>query len=48
VTGYLYMFVPWLMNLLMVLVEVQFDAWYVLVQVIGTGFLVQVDWYRLL
>jgi hypothetical protein len=24
------------------------DAWYMLVQVIGTGCLVQVDWYRLL
>jgi hypothetical protein len=44
VTGYLYMFGPWFMHLLMV----QVDAWYMLVQVIGTGCLVQVDWYKLL
>jgi hypothetical protein len=48
VTGYLYRFGAWLMHLLMVQVEVQVDAWYMLVQVIGTGCLVQVDWYRLL
>ncbi len=35
VTGYLYRFGAWWMNLFMVQVEVQFDAWYMLAQVVG-------------
>jgi hypothetical protein len=51
VIGYLYRFGAWLMQLFMVqglgTVWCMVDAcWYMLEQVIGTGCLVQVDWYR--
>jgi hypothetical protein len=38
VTCYFYRFGAWLMHLFMVQVEVQVDVWYMLVEVIGTGF----------
>jgi hypothetical protein len=44
VIGYLYRFGAWLMHSFMV----QVDVWYMLEHVIGTGYLVQVDWYMLL
>jgi hypothetical protein len=37
VIGYFYRFGAWLMHFFMVQVEVQFDLWYMLAQVIGTS-----------